>query len=653
MPRIFPSIFRTLRLAALALALASCGGDNASQAVLHTSENVRSAAISAPTTAEYNVLVQRIYLAYFGRPADPSGLLYWSERYRAASLPATVDEVVQRYNADPTLRAFVDVFGQSQESKDLYPGDNDSFIRAIYSNLFSREADAVGKAYWVQLLNAGAITRPIAALTIMSGARSTDITIVDKKAAAATFFTQSLDTPARTQTYDGLDANAIVRAMLRQVVLGTTTEQMQSLVYASITSLAASQPVISVSSYSPSTAKVQEATRFTFTGTNLPAGLSFSLEDCIGIVEVSGGSAASRSFNCTPLSSGSKRGTLKLLSSGAVLATFTVAVTTVVAAPPVVDSFTPSVANVNTPTTFTFTGRNLTGGMHFSLTDCMGVYEVGGGTSTQRQFTCTPASAGIKSGVIRSFAGGASLGTFSVNVAGTPATDWNSSASATEFFSSTNTLASRKRNFVGSFSVTSGNNIADIMFVAQYTARVYLMPKGQGDRFGAGLSFEYYTSINLPSDVNFLVTSKTLASGEYDIGFENMTTSPNTARIEVQAPMKVVGFRAVSIPFNTDISSLKPNSRQTQPFSIRDDLRILIDGANTGGEVYIIDRSQEANFLAGNQFFYYTDVCDASGTAAPGFCEVKLKSGEYAIAYHNNTSEPQSLLYFGLNFAPE
>lgn len=50
----------------------------------------------------------------------------------------------------------------------------------------------------------------------------------------------------------------------------------------------------------------------------------------------------------------------------------------------------PAKANIGMTLSFTVTGSNLVDGMKFSLPDCANIVEVSGGSSTQRQFSCTP-----------------------------------------------------------------------------------------------------------------------------------------------------------------------------------------------------------------------------------------------------------------------
>ena len=53
----------------------------------------------------YDRQVQEMYIAYYGRPADPGGLAYWSNRVAAAG--GNLDAIIQE-------------FGSSAESDELY-----------------------------------------------------------------------------------------------------------------------------------------------------------------------------------------------------------------------------------------------------------------------------------------------------------------------------------------------------------------------------------------------------------------------------------------------------------------------------------------------------------------------------------------------------
>lgn len=232
-----PFIKAVLPYACAAL-LASCGGGGPDPAMApQTTLLATVQQTSSQVVTDYYPVVQRLYVAYFGRPADPAGLAYYAQRYMEERAPTDVGGVSQAYGVNVNLTALIDSFGTSAESQALYPGDNDTFVNAIYRNLFSRDAEPAGKAFWVGNINSGAMTRAHAALAIMAGAQSTDLDLVNKKHKVATDFTNSLDTPAELAAYDGLAANAVVRTMLAGVGPGTDVNNFQGTIDSTIASL--------------------------------------------------------------------------------------------------------------------------------------------------------------------------------------------------------------------------------------------------------------------------------------------------------------------------------------------------------------------------------------------------------------------------------
>lgn len=247
---------QTILLCLLSLLLVSCGGNSSSTA---ERSPVYAATVQAATAADYNKVVQHIYVAYFGRPADVGGLAFFSERFLAIGAPTDIVAMSQAYNTNADARALIDVFSGSQESKDLYPGDNGVFMDAVYLNLFGRAPDAAGKAWWVNQLNTGAMTRASAAVNVMAGAQSTDIDVIVKKTTIAGRFTAALDTVQRSRAYSGLAANVIVRNMLATVVLGTDLSTFQPAIDSTIATLVANLPPAAEGLY---TGKLSSGTPF-------------------------------------------------------------------------------------------------------------------------------------------------------------------------------------------------------------------------------------------------------------------------------------------------------------------------------------------------------------------------------------------------------
>ncbi len=88
--------------------------------------------------------VIRLYWAFFLRVPDKGGLEYWvGEANKGLSLPKMASK-----------------FAQSKEFKDQYGSlTSSAFVTAIYQNIFDRDPDAAGLAYWKGQLDTGAKTR--------------------------------------------------------------------------------------------------------------------------------------------------------------------------------------------------------------------------------------------------------------------------------------------------------------------------------------------------------------------------------------------------------------------------------------------------------------------------------------------------------------
>ncbi|MES2321533.1 MAG: DUF4214 domain-containing protein [Pseudomonadota bacterium] len=223
------------------LLLAACGDTR--QPVTTQQVAVRASVSSAsatPVTADYYDVVQRIYVGYFGRPADPGGLEFYAGVLLNAGAPTNIVDLADAYNNNAQIKFVLDSFGTSAESQALYPGDNGQFIDAIYRNLFNREPDAGGKAFWARALDLELMTRASAAIQIMRGAGGSDVTIISNKIYAASGFTARIDTPIQQSAYSGLDANVVVRTMLGTVGETTDLAGFETTLWSTLNSLTAS-----------------------------------------------------------------------------------------------------------------------------------------------------------------------------------------------------------------------------------------------------------------------------------------------------------------------------------------------------------------------------------------------------------------------------
>lgn len=147
--------------------------------------------------------VQKLYIAYFGRPADPVGLNYWA---------ANIDAAGGNFNG------VIAGFASSSESQALYAaGTTAQLITSIYVALFNRTPEAAGLAYWVSQIDAGTISGARAAYQILISAGPGDAASIANKVTAANFFTANVDTSAELTGYNGATSAAIARAYLSKV----------------------------------------------------------------------------------------------------------------------------------------------------------------------------------------------------------------------------------------------------------------------------------------------------------------------------------------------------------------------------------------------------------------------------------------------------
>jgi len=166
--------------------------------------------------------LEKAYLAYFGRPVDPTGLTDY---------------------ANSTDTQVADAFAASAESKALYGTTfNYAQINAIYLALFNREAEKAGLEYWYAKVADKTYTPAGAAMAILNGAQNADKTAVENKLAASAAFTAALDTASEMIGYSGDAAAASARAFLSTV---TSTAATTAAVDAAVVALVAAKTAVS------------------------------------------------------------------------------------------------------------------------------------------------------------------------------------------------------------------------------------------------------------------------------------------------------------------------------------------------------------------------------------------------------------------------
>ncbi|WP_434580946.1 DUF4214 domain-containing protein [Sulfurimonas sp. NW15] len=135
-----------------------------------------------------------LYVAFFNRAPDMSGLSYWTKRANAVqangqSALVVLKELSAGFATHP-------VFTSTYSSL-----DNESFVKAIYINSLGREGDAEGIAYWTNLLNNG----------------------LSRSDMVATFIEMSLTLDLTPQNFPNLSQSELDAAILRQNLITNKT----------------------------------------------------------------------------------------------------------------------------------------------------------------------------------------------------------------------------------------------------------------------------------------------------------------------------------------------------------------------------------------------------------------------------------------------
>ena len=152
-------------------------------------------------TFAQELALEQLYIAYFGRAAEPSGFAFFLNGITAGtdSLPHIANEFAN----SPESHLLYPFLGLSA-STPITPTLATGFINQVYHNLFNRDADSVGLAYYSSILtasNAGDVINGIA-----NGASGSDIPALQGKDLAALNYTTSIT----DATYSAGDSVAAV-----------------------------------------------------------------------------------------------------------------------------------------------------------------------------------------------------------------------------------------------------------------------------------------------------------------------------------------------------------------------------------------------------------------------------------------------------------
>ncbi len=149
-----------------------------------------------------------MYIAYFDRAPDAEGLYYWGNRL---SEGMQLNEIAQSFFVQPETTA-------------IYPNDADVsvLVTSVYNNLFGREPDEEGLAYWTTELGDGSVQRAEFILAVINGAKAStgspaDAKYIEGKADIGTYYSvikglrDTTDAANVMDLYDG-SQDSLIRA---------------------------------------------------------------------------------------------------------------------------------------------------------------------------------------------------------------------------------------------------------------------------------------------------------------------------------------------------------------------------------------------------------------------------------------------------------
>ncbi len=177
-----------------------------------------------PGGASYYKTAQQLYLAYLGRPVDPSGLADVMATLKRAGAPNSPIELLQSYSSNPAVKVLIDCLQDSAESRAVYPTRSPSaYIAALFQGVLGRPPSQAEMNTYLDALNAGRTSMAKLALTIMSdiaGSQSVeglaDRIMLNNRISIAANFTATLSTLTAIR-YVGSEAARLSRSMLGKV----------------------------------------------------------------------------------------------------------------------------------------------------------------------------------------------------------------------------------------------------------------------------------------------------------------------------------------------------------------------------------------------------------------------------------------------------
>ncbi|MCJ8510523.1 DUF4214 domain-containing protein [Rhizobium lemnae] len=243
--------------------------------------------------------IQGVYVALFGRPADPTGLAYFNSVT----------------NNGANLSAIGNLSGTAEYQARFTGQNNLQIINSIYQSLFGRDADITGLNFFANQLATGRQTINTIAINILDGATGSDLAIVNNKIAAANLYTASLDTGAEVVAYSGTGAADAGRAFISGVTTTVPTQAAVDSAVASMVSTVTTAPGSTVALTQNVDSLTGTSANDTFVGDNTGANATVTAGDSIN-----GGAGIDTFKYFVPAATSIEAATLPTLNSIEVLA---------------------------------------------------------------------------------------------------------------------------------------------------------------------------------------------------------------------------------------------------------------------------------------------------------------------------------------------
>ena len=169
-------------------------------------------------------LIHTMYIAHYGRPADPLGVKHWATWYEK--------------NRD--LELMRRQFSGSSEWDSFCSGlDTKKLIKSLFRQMFDRKVDRAGLRYYLSLDPQGNAAKSDIALKIAQGAAGIDLFILEKKVGSAIKFCAELERKNKVYDTGGIEAS---RKFLERVGANSDDDEVDRYLY-SLVSVLPNRPI--------------------------------------------------------------------------------------------------------------------------------------------------------------------------------------------------------------------------------------------------------------------------------------------------------------------------------------------------------------------------------------------------------------------------